>query len=71
MLKKLIITGLCALSAAAVITGCGSDAKPAASSASLLLQKRRKLRLVQQPARTLRLLKQLPKKLKRTALRSM
>lgn len=33
MLKKLIITGLCALSAAAVITGCGSDAKPAASSA--------------------------------------
>lgn len=33
MLKKLIITGLCALSAAAVITGCGSDAKPAASFA--------------------------------------
>ena len=33
MFKKLAIAGLCALSAAAVITGCGSDAKPAASSA--------------------------------------
>lgn len=33
MLKKVILASLCALSAAAIISGCGSDAKPAASSA--------------------------------------
>ena len=70
MLKKLIITGLCALSAAAVITGCGSDAKPAASSAQSAPAEKKEI-TVGATARTLRLLKQLPKKLKRTALRSM
>lgn len=34
MLKKVILASLCALSAAAIISGCGSDAKPAASSAA-------------------------------------
>lgn len=34
MLKKVILASLCALSAAAIISGCGSDAKPAASSAT-------------------------------------
>lgn len=34
MLKKLVIAGLCALSAAAIITGCGSNAKPASSAAA-------------------------------------
>lgn len=43
MLKKLIITGLCALSAAAVITGCGSDAKPAASSAQSAPAEKKKI----------------------------
>ncbi len=33
MLKKVILASLCALSAAAIISGCGSNAKPAASSA--------------------------------------
>lgn len=71
MLKKLIITGLCALSAAAVITGCGSDAKPAASSAQSAPAEKKEITVGATAARTLRLLKQLPKKLKRTALRSM
>ena len=34
MLKKLAIASLCALSAAAFITGCGSSQKPASSAAA-------------------------------------
>lgn len=34
MLKKLVIAGLCALSAAAFISGCGSSQKPASSAAA-------------------------------------
>lgn len=34
MFKKLAIAGLCALSAAAFITGCGSSQKPASSAAA-------------------------------------
>lgn len=34
MLKKMIIAGLCAVSAAAILAGCGSDDKKAASSAA-------------------------------------
>lgn len=40
MLKKMIIAGLCAFSAAAVIAGCGSDSKPAASSAQAPQEKK-------------------------------
>lgn len=34
MLKKLVIAGLCALSATAFISGCGSSQKPASSAAA-------------------------------------
>ena len=40
MLKKLVIAGLCALSAAAIITGCGSNAKPASSAAASVQEKK-------------------------------
>ncbi len=40
MLKKFILAGICALSAAAIITGCGSDAKPASSAASAAPEKK-------------------------------
>lgn len=40
MLKKLVIAGLCALSAAAIITGCGSNAKPASSAAASIQEKK-------------------------------
>lgn len=40
MLKKLVIAGLCALSAAAIITGCGSNAKPASSAAQSVQEKK-------------------------------
>ena len=40
MLKKLVIAGLCALSAAAIITGCGSNAKPASSAVASVQEKK-------------------------------
>ena len=43
MLKKLAIVGLCALSAAAIITGCGSSQKPAASSAAAAPQEKKEI----------------------------
>ena len=40
MFKKLAIAGLCALSAAAFITGCGSSQKPASSAAAAAAEKK-------------------------------
>lgn len=70
MLKKLVIAGLCALSAAAIITGCGSNAKPA-SSAAASVQEKKEITVGATAGRMQKSSKPLPKKLKAKVSRSM
>lgn len=49
MFKKLAIASLCALSAAAFITGCGSSQKPASSAAASAPAEKKEITVVLLP----------------------